>query len=427
MIKNRENKRVVVTGVGVVSPAGIGKVEFWKNISAGKSCISEITRFDTSRFKVNIAGEIRDFSPSRYLGIEADDESHRVELFGICAAKMAVEDSRLEIAALDPRRIGVCLGTSAGGMEITVSRLLHRTLSGNGHGAKEDMNHLSEYVSVLPGNLSASVAQSVAANAICLGFSTGCTASADAIGHAFEYIQGGLADVMIVGGSEAPIEPITVQAFDAIGTLSHRNDPQCSSRPFDKERDGFVIGEGAGILVLEERDFACRRGARIYSEIVGYETTCDAFHLTSSDPAMIASTKVILGALQQAGIEREQVNYITAHGSSTQMNDFRETETIKSVFGQHAYSVPITGLKSMIGHTSGAAAALQAVALTLALEHGFCPPTINYQVPDPKCDLNYVPNHGIPAHIRFALQNTYAYAGKNTAILYRKPEEALAA
>lgn len=426
MSKNREKKRVVVSGVGVVSPAGIGKHEFWKNISAGKSCISEITRFDTSRFKVKIAGEIKNFSPSKYLGIEADDEAHRVELFGMCAARMAIEDSRLEIASLDPDRTGVCLGTSAGGMEITVNRLRHRAQC-NGHGNGNEKSFLSEYLSVLPGNLSASVAQSVAANAICLGFSTGCTASADAIGHAFEYIQDGLADVMIVGGSEAPIEPITVQAFDAIGTLSHRNDPQCSSRPFDKERDGFIIGEGSGILVLEEAGFAQRRGARMYSEIVGYETACDAFHLTSSDPAMIASTKVILSALKQAGIEREQVNYITAHGSSTQMNDLRETETIKSAFGQHAYSVPITGLKSMIGHSSGAAAALQAVALTLAIDHGFCPPTINYQVPDPKCDLNYVPNHGIPAPIRFALQNTYAYAGKNTAILYRKLKGTLAA
>ena len=427
MNKSQEKKRVVVTGVGIVSPAGIGKLEFWKNISAGKSCISEITRFDTSRFKVKIAGEIRNFSPSQYLGIEADDEAHRVELFGMCAARMAVRDSRLEIASLDPQRIGVCLGTSAGGMEITVNRLRHRSQPSPRHGDDADKSFLSEYVSVLPGNLSASVAHSLAANALCLGFSTGCTASADAIGHAFEYIQDGLADVMIVGGSEAPVEPITVQAFDAIGTLSHRNDPQCSSRPFDKERDGFVIGEGAGILVLEEAGFAQRRGARMYSEIVGYETACDAFHLTSSDPAMISSMKVILGALRQAGIEREQVNYITAHGSSTQMNDFRETETIKAVFGQHAYSVPITGLKSMIGHSSGAAAALQAVAVTLAIEHGFCPPTINYQVPDPKCDLNYVPNRGIPAPIRFALQSTYAYAGKNTAILYRKIEDALAA
>jgi 3-oxoacyl-[acyl-carrier-protein] synthase II len=417
-MKKDNKKRVVVTGVGVVSPAGIGKLEFWNSISAGKSCISEITRFDTSRFKVKIAGEIRNFSPSGYLGIEADDEAHRVELFGMCAAKMAIQDSCLDIAVLDPSRTGVCLGTSAGGMEITVNRLLHRAQSSNGH--HHDKAPLSDFVSVLPGNLSASVAQFVAANAICLGFSTGCTASADAIGHGFEYIKDGLADVMIVGGSEAPIEPITVQAFDAIGTLSHRNDPRCSSRPFDKERDGFVIGEGSGILVLEEASFAQRRGARIYSEIVGYQTACDAFHLTSSDPSMIASTRVILEALHEAGIEREQVNYITAHGSSTQMNDLRETATIKSALGQHAYSVPITGLKSMIGHTSGAAAALQAVALTLAIEHGFCPPTINYEFPDPECDLNYVPNHGIAADIRFALQNTYAYAGKNTAILYRK-------
>jgi 3-oxoacyl-[acyl-carrier-protein] synthase II len=426
MSRNDSQKRVVITGVGVVSPAGIGKREFWKNISAGKSCIREVTRFDTSRFNVKIAGEIGDFSPSQYLKVEADDEAHRVELYGICAARMAMDDSRLDVTGIDPDRIGVCLGTSAGGMEITVNRLRQRSRDhSNGH--QNGKLKLEDFVSVLPGYLSAAVAESVAANATCLGISTGCTASADAIGHGFEYIRDGIADVMIVGGSEAPIEPITVQAFDAIGTLSHRNDPARSSRPFDKERDGFVIGEGAGILILEEASAALQRGAHIYSEIVGYQTTCDAFHLTSSDPSMIASTRVILNALKQAGIEREQIDYITAHGSSTQMNDARETATIKAALGKHAYSIPVTGLKSMIGHTSGAAAAIQAVALTLAIEHGFCPPTINYEVPDPECDLNYVPNRGIPAEIKFALQNTYAYAGKNTAIIHKKAEESLAA
>lgn len=425
MKRHRQKKRVVITGVGVVSPAGIGKREFWTNISSGKSCISEITRFNTERFKVKIAGEIRDFSPSRYLGIGGDDEAHRAELFGICAAKMALEDSGLAIAQIDPLRMGVCLGTSAGGMEITVNRLRHRA-SSSYNGSGNETFQFSDFIAVLPGNLAASVAQSTGANARCLGISTGCTASADAIGNAFEYVQDGYADVMIVGGSEAPIEPITVQAFDAIGTLSHRNDPSCSSRPFDKERDGFVIGEGSGILVLEEAGAARKRGAHIYAEIVGYQTRCDAFHLTSSDPAMISATKVILDVLNQAGIEREQLDYITAHGSSTQMNDSRETAIIKSALGRHAYSVPITGLKSMIGHTSGAAAAVQAVAVVLAIEHGFCPPTINYQIPDEHCDLNYIPNRGTPAHINYALQNTYAYAGKNTAILYKKVETGLA-
>jgi 3-oxoacyl-[acyl-carrier-protein] synthase II len=422
MSNNGNARRVVITGVGVVSPAGIGKDEFWEKVSSGTSCIGEITRFDTSRFKVKIAGEIKNFSPSQYLEINADDEAHRVELYGISAARMALKDSQLDLSGVDPERIGVCLGTSAGGMEITVDRLRRRmqALQGQPDGKLE----FEDYISVLPGNLSASVAESLAANATCVGISTGCTASADAIGFGFEYIRDGMADVMIVGGSEAPIEPITVQAFDAIGTLSHRNVPEHSSRPFDKGRDGFVIGEGAGILILEEASLAQKRGAHIYSEIVGYQTACDAFHLTSSDPSMIASTRVILEALCQAGIEREQIDYISAHGSSTQMNDARETATIKSALGQHAYSVPITGLKSMIGHTSGAAAAVQAVALVLAIEHGFCPPTINHEIPDPECDLNYVPNRGARANIRFALQNTYAYAGKNSAIIYSKPGRA---
>jgi 3-oxoacyl-[acyl-carrier-protein] synthase II len=416
-----ETRKVVITGVGVVSPAGIGKHQFWNTLRAGRPCIGEITRFDTSQLNIKIAGQINGFSPASYLGLDIDENFHRVELYAICAAKLALEDSCADLTHIKPEQIGVCLGTSAGGLEITVARLLRRLYPT--FGEDESEFSLSDFSAVLPGNLSAQVARALRVKALCLGISTGCTASADAIGCGYECIKSGMADFMLVGGSEAPIEPVTIQAFDAIGTLSHRNDPERSSRPFDRDRDGFVIAEGAAVLLLEEEKHALSRGAHFYAEVAGYQTACDAYHLTSSDPSMEASTRVIVSVLERAHIEREQINYITAHGSSTQMNDARETAIIKASLGDHAYRVPVTGLKSMIGHTSGAAGAMQAVALALSMQHDFLLPTINYETPDAECDLDYVPNAGRSARIEYALQNTYAYAGKNVAVLYKRPED----
>jgi 3-oxoacyl-[acyl-carrier-protein] synthase II len=410
-------KRVVITGLGVVSPGGIGNEDFWNTIRSGKNCISRIERIDTSDLEIKIAGEIKGFDPADYLEVDSfNDDGQRVALLASCAAKQAIQDSGIDLT--EPERAGICLGTSAGGLETSVGRLLRRLRASDDE--KGAAFELSDLASILPGNLCARVMQSLPVKAICLGISTGCTASADAIGYGYEHIKGGIVDVMLVGGSEAPIEPITIQAFDAIGALSRRNDPDSSSRPFDKGRDGFVIAEGAAVLVLEEMDHAVRRGAHLYAEIVAYQTSCDAYHLTGSDPAMVASAKVILSALKEAGLEREQVDYVTAHGSSTPMNDARETSVIKSAFGNHAYSIPITGLKSMLGHASGAAAAIQAAGAVLAMKHGFLPPTINYRTPDPTCDLDYVPNVGRAASINVVLQNTYAYSGKNAAILYRQ-------
>lgn len=418
----RLERRVVITGLGIVSPAGIGKEEFWASISAGRSCIRHITRFDTSGHKVNIAGEISNFSPAAFLGVELSDQYHRPELYAVCACKLAIEDGRLAVEDLDPERTGIALGTSAGGMESTVGRLLRSELSASGDDC--DTAAVSELFSVFPGNLAATVRSFLGLNGTCIGISTGCTAASDAIGYGFEHIRAGLADVMLVGGSEAPIEPVTIQAFDAIGTLSRRNDPLRSSRPFDKDRDGFVIGEGAGILVLEELSHALTRRAHIYAEVAAYQTACDAYHLTSSDPAMIAATHVIQSALDEANLQPEAVDHITAHGSSTQMNDARETAVIKRAFGDYAYKIPISGLKSMIGHTSGAAGAMQAIGASLSLENQYVPPTINYDTASPDCDLDYVPNKGRGANLHVVLQNTYAYAGKNTAILYRRFEGA---
>jgi 3-oxoacyl-[acyl-carrier-protein] synthase II len=409
---------VVITGLGVVSAAGIGKEDFWDAIRSGKNCISRIGRIDTSELEVKIAGEIKQFNPGDYAQGDLAEDTQRVAFFALHAAKQAIQDSSIT-SFIEPERAGICLGTSAGGLETTVGRLLER-LSASHEGDEDFPLDLPDLASVFPGNVCARVMQTLPFRATCLGISTGCTASADAIGCGYEYIKEGISDLMLVGGSEAPIEPITIQAFDAIGALSRRNDPECSSRPFDKDRDGFVIAEGAAVLVLEERNHAIRRGANIYAEIVGYQTSCDAYHLTGSDPAMVSSSNAILSALAEAGLEREQVDYITAHGSSTPMNDARETAVIKSVFGSRAYSIPITGLKSMLGHASGAAAAMQGVGAILALQHAFLPPTINYTTPDPECDLDYVPNVGRAASIQVALQNTYAYSGKNTAILYQR-------
>lgn len=412
-------RQVVITGVGVISAAGIGKGDFWNSIQSGKNCISEISRIDTSDLNIKIAGEIKDFHPPDHACDDLAEGTQRVALFATCAARQAIQDSGIG-SFIDPERAGICLGTSAGGLETTVGRLLERLHEECENDAALE---LGDFASVFPGNLCARVMQRLPVRATCLGISTGCTASADAIGCGYEYIKAGIADVMLVGGSEAPIEPITIQAFDAIGALSRRNDPDCSSRPFDKDRDGFVIAEGAAVLVLEEKQHAINRGANIYGEMLAYQTSCDAYHLTGSDPAMVSSSNVILSALTEAHLEREHVGYITAHGSSTPMNDARETGVIKSVFGKHAYSIPITGLKSMLGHASGAAAAIQSVGAVLALQHGFLPPTINYTTPDPECDLDYVPNRGRAARVEVALQNTYAYSGKNTAILYRRAVE----
>jgi 3-oxoacyl-(acyl-carrier-protein) synthase len=276
-------------------------------------------------------------------------------------------------------------------------------------------------VNSLPSSIAHNVSRLLGANGPCTLISTGCASGADAIGTGFEYVRSGQTAVAFAGASEAPIEPLTVYAFDAIGALSrHNQEPQKASRPFDLKRDGFVIGEGCGLLVLEELHHALQRDAHIYGEIIGYETTCDAYHMTGSLPDNREAVRGIRLALDRAGIPLEEVDYVSAHGTSTPMNDKSETEIIRQVFGPHAYHLAVSSIKSMIGHLSGAAGSVQAVSCALALEHQMLPPTINYEWPDPACDLDYVPNFARPSKVHTVLQDTFGFSGKNSALLYRR-------
>jgi 3-oxoacyl-[acyl-carrier-protein] synthase II len=417
---DNQRRRVAITGVGVVSPAGTGKEKFWKGITAGRSCIRRIDRFDTSGLQVTIAGQVRDFESQTSVDPALLNRHSLVTRYAMVAATQALEDAGLRAGDFDRRRAGVALGSSMGGTESSAERSIERVVrhesgyvrAGDGNG-----NHLD----IFPGHIVPALQHHLEVDGISTLIATGCTAASDAIGFAYLAIRDGAADVMFGGGTEAPIGRLTIQAFDLIGALSHRNDePERASRPFDRNRDGFVVAEGAGMLLLEEMEAARRRGAHIYGEIVGYQTTCDAYHLTSSDPKMSSAVRAITSALAEAGLAREQVDHINAHATATPMNDSRETGVIKTALGVHAYKVPITGIKATIGHASGSAGGLQAVASALTFQHGVVPPTVNLDEPDPECDLDYVPNHARPVSVKVILQNTYAFSGKNVALLYRR-------
>ncbi len=416
MVTDYQPRRVAITGVGVVSSAGVGKDEYWKTITAGRSCITRIDRFDTSHLKVKIAGQVRGFECQTDVDPAVFNGHSRVTRYAMVASAQALADSGLAAGGFDSRRAGVAVGSSMGGTEPTAQRVFERAMrqervAGDGHSSFD----------IFPGNIVPALEGQLGIHGPSTLIATGCTASADAIGFAYFAIQNGAADVMFAGGTEAPIGPITIQAFDAIGALSRRNDePERASRPFDRLRDGFVIAEGAGMLLLEELEAARRRGAKIYGEIAGYHTTCDAYHLTASDPRMLGAVKAITSALSQAALDREQVDHISAHATSTPMNDARETSVIKTVFGARAYRIPISGLKATLGHASGSAGVLQAVACALTLRHQVAPPTVNLDNPDPECDLDYVPNCARPLSAQVILQNTYAFSGKNVALLYRR-------
>ena len=342
-----------------------------------------------------------------------------VTRYAMVAAAQALQDAGMAAGDFDRRRAGRALGSSMGGTESAAERTIDRVVRReNGRVRAGDG---SGNLDIFPGHIVPELQHQLGIDGISTLIATGCTASSDAIGFAYLAIRDGAADVMFGGGTEAPIGRLTIQAFDSIGALSHRNDePERASRPFDRNRDGFVVAEGAGMLFLEEMEAARRRGAHIYCEIVGYQTTCDAYHLTSSDPKMSSAVRAITDALAEAGLQREQVDHINAHGTATHMNDSRETGVIKTALGAHAYKVPITGIKATIGHASGSAGGLQAVASALTFQHGVVPPTVNLDEPDPECDLDYVPNHARPVSAQVILQNTYAFSGKNVALLYRR-------
>ena len=412
-----EKRRVVVTGVGAVTPLGNTAEETWEAICKGESGIGAITRFDASDFSTRIAAEVKGFVPEKYIEKKECKKMDACIHYAIAASTMAVENAGLQITAANTHRTGVIIGSGIGGLATT--ERYHAVLLERGPSRVSPFF----FPMMLPNMGAAQVAIHLGARGPNSCVTTACAASSHAIGDAFKLIQRGAADVMITGGTEAVITPLAVAGFSNMKALSKRNDaPKQASRPFDRERDGFVIGEGAGILVLEELERAQQRGARIYAEIIGYGMTGDAFHMTMPDPEAQGVVRCIQIALADAGIRPEEVGYINAHGTSTPHNDKHETLAIKRVFGEHAYQLAVSSTKSMTGHLLGAAGGIEAIMTVLAMYHGILPPTLNYEYPDAACDLDYVPNTARYTPVKTALSNSFGFGGTNTTLVFKSTE-----
>jgi len=386
------SRRAVITGVGTVAPGGIGTKAYWKLLSEGRTATRAITHFDASPYRSRMAGEV-DFDPVREgLSVQEVRRLDRAAQFAIVAGREAMRDSGIEFDQLDPGRIGVSLGTAVG----CTTSLEREFIVGSNSGKYWEIDqsytvpHLYEYFT--PSSMAAELAWMVGAEGAATVVSTGCTSGLDSVGYAAELIAEGSADVMITGGTEAPLSPITVVCFDVIRASSTRNDdPDHACRPFDRTRDGLVLAEGAAILVVEELEHARRRGAHIYAEVSGFASRCNAYHMTGLHPEGIEMSDAINAAMKQARVRPTQIDYINAHGSGTKQNDLHETAAFKRSLGQHAYETPVSGFKSMIGHSLGAIGTLEIAGCLLAFEHGIIPPTANLHEPDPECDLDYVP------------------------------------
>ena len=408
-------RRVVVTGIGLVTPLGIGVEKTWQSLCGGKSGIGRITRFDPSELPSQIAAEVKDFDPADFIEKKEIKKMDRFIQFGVAAAKMAVEDARLEITEATADRAGVYVGAGIGGLPAIESNHI-KFLEGG-------IKKLTPFFipMVIINLVSGHIAIMVGAKGPNSAVVTACATGTHAIGDAFKIIQRGDADIMIAGGTESTISPLAVAGFCAMRALSVRNDePEKASRPFDAMRDGFVMGEGAGVLILEELTMAERRGARIYAEVCGYGMTGDAYHITSPAPEGVGAARCMTVTLNDAGLSPDDVSYINAHGTSTKFNDENESSAIKAVFGKKAYDIPVSSTKSMTGHLLGAAGGIEAVFSVLAIDKGVIPPTINYEFPDPECDLDYVPNKSRVFSVDVALSNSFGFGGTNACILFRK-------
>jgi 3-oxoacyl-[acyl-carrier-protein] synthase II len=410
-------KRVVITGLGAVTPVGNDVEAFWNNIKNGIPGIDFIKAFDTEDFKVKLAAEVKDFDPLKYLDRK---EAKRMDVFcqfAIASAVQAVEDSKLDIENMPKERFGVIVGSGIGGIGIIEKE--QTKLLEKGPGRVQPL-----FIPMIISNMAAgNIAIRFGAKGICTNVVTACATGTNCVGEAFHAIKNNLADVMIAGGTEASITPLSVAGFTSLTALSKSDDPKRASIPFDKERDGFIMGEGAGILILESLEHAQKRGATIYAEVVGYGSTCDAYHITSPDPEGEGAARAMEIAINEAGIDKKEVSYINAHGTSTPVNDKFETNAIKRVFEENAKNIPISSTKSMTGHLLGAAGAIEAIACVKALEEGFIPPTAGYKVPDEECDLDYVPNEGRAAELKYAMSNSLGFGGHNAVILLKKWSE----
>src|SRR5712692_4593196 len=411
------NRRVVVTGIGLVSSLGIGTTANWQALSAGQSGIGTITKFDAAQFATKIAGEIRDFDPLQFIEKKDVKKMDVFIQYGIAASQFALDDSGLAITPELGPRTGVFIASGIGGFT-TIERE-HKALLEGGPRKISPFFIPSAIINLAAGQVSIRFGAKGPNSATC----TACSASAHAIGDAYEIIRRSDADVMIAGGSEAAITPMGVGGFGALRALSTRNDePERASRPFDTDRDGFIVGEGAGVLILEEADGAARRGARVYAELVGYGMSADAYHITAPSEDGDGPCRVMRAAIDSAGATPDDVDYINAHGTSTPQGDQLETLAIKRSFGDHAKRVAVSSTKSMTGHLLGAAGGLEAGITVLAVYHQIAPPTINLDHPDPKCDLDYVPHKSRPMAITYALSNSFGFGGTNAALLFKKYE-----
>lgn len=402
-------KRVVVTGLGAVTPIGIGKDLFWQNLAAGKNGISPITRFDSSGFTSQIAGEVKDFDPNLYMEKKEANRLVRFIQFAIAASKLAVADASLTLSPENAAEVGVVIGSGVGGLDFLEEAA--RTLHTRGPGKLSPFtvpfmiaDMAAGYTSIMTG-----------AKGPNLCVVTACATGTNCIGEAFKIIQRGAAKAIIAGGAEAAITPLGIGSFCAARALSNSG-----SRPFDKERDGFVMGEGAGSVILEDLEFAQARGAKIYAEMVGYGSSGDANHITAPAPGGEGAIRAIQAALKDASLSPEAIDYVNAHGTSTELNDKYETMALKAVFGKHAQKMAISSNKSMIGHLLGASGAVEFIATVLSIINDTAPPTINYQHPDPECDLDYVPNQARKIPIKVAMSSSFGFGGHNAILIVKK-------
>ncbi|MDH4155321.1 MAG: beta-ketoacyl-ACP synthase II [Nitrospira sp.] len=411
---DQPTRRVVVTGLGLVTPLGTGVEKTWKAICAGESGIGRITRFDPTGYDAQIAGEVKDFDPARFIEKKEIKKMDTFIHYAVGAAQLAVDDAGLQVSPEEATRVGVYIGSGIGGLGSIEH--YHDVLRAKGPGRVSPFFIPMTIINLASGQ----VAIRIGAKGPNSCAVTACATGNHCIGDAYRLIQRGEADVMVAGGAEAAVTPLGVAGFAAAKALSFRNDdPTKASRPFDKNRDGFVLGEGAGVLVIEEREHAIQRGVRMYGEIIGYGMNSDAYHITAPPEEGEGAVRCMELALKDAGISRDQVGYINAHGTST-MADAIETRAIKQVFGEQAYRIPVSSTKSMTGHLLGAAGGIEAVFSILALFHGMLPPTINLDTPDPACDLDYIPNKARSAQTQVALSNSFGFGGVNACLIFRR-------
>lgn len=409
------NHRVVVTGLGVISPLGLDVPTMWEALISGKSGVAPITLFDPEPLETKFAAEVKGFDPTNYIDRKEARHMDRFAQFAVAASLQAIAQAGLKISPENAEDVGVIIGNSIGGIT-TLSQQFKIML-------EKGPSRISPFLTpmMIPDSAAAQVSIITGAKGPNICANSACSSGADGIGEAYETIKREDAQVMIAGGSEATITPIGIAAFNAARALSTRNqEPQKASRPFDKERDGFVVGEGAAVLVLENHASALKRGANILAEIIGYGATSDAYHITQPAEQGEGGARAMRRALSKSGIKPEEVDYINAHGTSTPLNDTTETIAIKAVLGEHSYRVPISSTKSMLGHLLGAAGAIEALICVLAIQHGIIPPTINLEHPDPECDLDYVPNVARKVRVRVAFSNSFGFGGHNSVLVFRE-------